>query len=264
MSAYVDYSDQTLTPEALKAILAEAVEPKKHVLKDLVLLEKNANVMTQAKFDRLVENIKRDGRLTQWSFVMKLPNGKYGVPSGNHRVKAAIEAGLTEEWCITCEVTLPKDEATRIQISHNAIHGDQQNLVLLELADTFSSTELLRLSGVDFDLAKLNQDKLDFAAIDSGSLEFRQVLFFFTDFEVAKLDRLLESIDNHLTGDSPLYLMEKKRYNEFVDNIVRLKKIGNIKSTATAINVMLDFIAKNIDSILEENKKEQKEKPNGQ
>jgi ParB-like chromosome segregation protein Spo0J len=50
--------------------------------------------MKAPQFKRLVENIRRDGVLTQLPLVYR---GR--ILSGNHRVRAAIEAGLTEiEW----------------------------------------------------------------------------------------------------------------------------------------------------------------------
>jgi arsenate reductase-like glutaredoxin family protein len=256
--AYQDFSDKKLSQEELRKLLSQCVVPKKHILKDLVPLEKNANIMPKEKFDRLVENIKRDGRLTQYPFVMRLPNGRYGIPSGNHRVKAAIAAGIVEDWCVTCEVTLPREDALRIQISHNAIHGDQQNVVLLELANQFNNTELLRLSGAEFDLSKLNQDKLDFLSIDSGSLRFNEVLFYFSDYEIKKLDELLKDLEKKTAGVDLIYIAEKTRYDKFINSITKAKKELNIKSTSTVLNLFIDFVASHIEMFVEERKPKEK------
>lgn len=65
--------------------------------KSLKLLKVNARYMKQDEFNKLVANIKRDGCLTQLPFCCKdADENKWLVLSGNHRVKAAIEAGLEE------------------------------------------------------------------------------------------------------------------------------------------------------------------------
>lgn len=240
---YKDYSDTRLSAEELKDVLKNAILPKRHKLTDLVLLEKNANIMKPEVYKTLVENMKHDGRLTQWPFVMKLPDGRYGVPSGNHRVRAAIDAGIEEDWCITCEVTLPVDEAKRIQVAHNSLKGNQSNVVLLELLDEFKDIELLRLSGAHFDLSKLDDKKMEFKAIDSGGLDFHDVLFYFTDYEIKRLDDILVDLEKRLDDQAnPTYILEKSRYRTLVEAITQTKREANIKSTATVLNFMIDYV----------------------
>ena len=66
-------------------------------------LEKNARFMRVEQYKRLVENIRRDGCLTSVPFAIRhagstgSPQGdRYTILSGNHRVKAAKDAGLSE------------------------------------------------------------------------------------------------------------------------------------------------------------------------
>ena len=91
---YRDYSKARLSKEEFREILKKSVVVREVDVEDLVFLEKNANVMEGEVLRRLVENIEHDGILTQLPFVQRLPNGKYEIISGNHRVKASIEAGL--------------------------------------------------------------------------------------------------------------------------------------------------------------------------
>ena len=56
-------------------------------LADLTLLKKNARFMRPDQFNRLVDNLRRDGVLTSLPLVF---DGV--VYSGNHRVKAALKA----------------------------------------------------------------------------------------------------------------------------------------------------------------------------
>ena len=59
---------------------------------ELEFLEKNARYMTNEMFRNLVDNIKRDGGLSSVPLCWK-HDDKYRVLSGNHRCRAAIEAG---------------------------------------------------------------------------------------------------------------------------------------------------------------------------
>lgn len=65
--------------------------------KEIKLLNLNARYMRHEEFKQLVDNIRRDGQLTSTPFLCREPNGKYLCLSGNHRTKAAIEAGLEKK-----------------------------------------------------------------------------------------------------------------------------------------------------------------------
>ena len=70
--------------------------------RELKLLKMNARFMRHEEFQRLVANIKRDGQLTSAPFAALDPaDGKYEVLSGNHRVQAAISAGLQTIPCLS-------------------------------------------------------------------------------------------------------------------------------------------------------------------
>lgn len=62
--------------------------------KTLKLLEMNARFMRHEEFQRLVANVKKDGQLTSAPFAARNADGTYEVLSGNHRVQAAIAAGV--------------------------------------------------------------------------------------------------------------------------------------------------------------------------
>jgi ParB-like nuclease domain len=64
-------------------------------LSELQLLEKNARYLKGPLFNRLVENIKADGCLTSFPLVARQGDA-LTVISGNHRVSAAIKAGIGE------------------------------------------------------------------------------------------------------------------------------------------------------------------------
>lgn len=250
---YVDYSNAKLSKDELRKVMQESVIIRKFRFDEITYLEKNANIMTDKTMERLVENVEYDGMLTQLPFLHKLPSGKYEVISGNHRVQSAEKAGLKEFYAMAAEVTLPKDQKLRIQISHNSIRGEQRNAVLIELVDEFEDTEMLRLSAADFDIEKLDNSKVDFLALDAGGLDFRDVMFYFTEYEINKMDRLLADLDHRLLNQkSPTYLVMKEKHEKFVDAVTKIKNEANIKSTAVVINLIIDYIHKHKEEFVNE------------
>ena len=91
-------------------------------LRELKLLEKNARYMKGAQFNRLVENVRRDGCLTSFPLVHR-EGDSLVVVSGNHRVRAAIEAGIEESDVIEATSPLTRQQFVALQLSHNAIAG---------------------------------------------------------------------------------------------------------------------------------------------
>lgn len=83
--------------------------------RELKLLKMNARFMRHEEFQRLVANIKRDGQLTSAPFACLDPaDGKYEVLSGNHRVQAAISAGLETIPCIITDDEMSEEQRIAI------------------------------------------------------------------------------------------------------------------------------------------------------
>ena len=96
--------------------------------------QKNARSMPPATYKRLVDNIRQDGVLTSTPLVGRMAGDeRLFVLSGNHRVAAAIDAGLEEAACITILDPIPRDRFSAIQLSHNAIEGEDDTSILEEL-----------------------------------------------------------------------------------------------------------------------------------
>ena len=103
-------------------------------LSELKLLEKNARYMKGPQFNRLVENIRRDGCLTSFPLVHR-DGEALVVVSGNHRVSAAIKAGIEESDVIEVTSPLTRQQFVALQLSHNAIAGQDDPNILRSLYD---------------------------------------------------------------------------------------------------------------------------------
>lgn len=129
----------------------------------LRLLEKNARYMDTQTYRRLVENIRRDGCLTSLPFVAAV--GYYDdsceptrdedgailweVISGNHRVRAALDAGLVRGPVLACLSPLSRERRVALQLAHNAIVGRDDLQILRELYESIQSVDLKIYSGLD-------------------------------------------------------------------------------------------------------------------
>ena len=97
------------------------------------LLEKNARYMDQPMFQQLVSNVKKDGALSALPLCHVRPDGSMVVLSGNHRVQAAVHAGLEEIFVLVIDRDLSRDEQISIQLSHNSLSGKDDMVVLKDL-----------------------------------------------------------------------------------------------------------------------------------
>ena len=86
-----------------------------------VSLRRNPQYVSSRQLGALVESIQRDGFLAP-VLLRPLDDGSFEVLSGNHRVMAAREAGLSEIPALIGEFS---DTAVgRIAVNLNTIHGD--------------------------------------------------------------------------------------------------------------------------------------------
>jgi len=112
------------------------------------LADKNARFMKAEQYRRLVDNIRRDGCLTSVPFAVR-QGDRYTILSGNHRVRAARDAGLTEVLVLYSEREMSHQQQVAIQLSHNAIVGQDDLAILRELYDEINDVALKEYSGLD-------------------------------------------------------------------------------------------------------------------
>ncbi len=119
--------------------------------------------MKAQTFNRLVENLKHDRVLTQLPLVHK---GE--VLSGNHRVKAALKAGITESDVLELVGDVAPGRRVAIQLSHNSIAGEDDPNLLRDLYEALDFDEKC-YSGITDEM--LGVDPLDLNALSAGPLE---------------------------------------------------------------------------------------------
>lgn len=202
--------------------------------------------MPHEQFVRLRDNIARDGVLTSTPLVHK-----NRILSGHHRIEAAVAAGITHADCIEILTELTDSQATAIQLSHNAIVGEDDETTLaklyesLEYADKIYSglTDVALVTSVDVELENLASVRPTYVLL--------QIAFLPT--EKSALEDLMEEVQELNT----VHMAHFDDFQRFFDAVVSTKRLENVKNSSVAIRRMADLAAERAAAdVPEENQKQ--------
>jgi hypothetical protein len=227
------------------------------------LLEKNARFMPAQQYRRLVENIRSDGALTSVPFAIRHPatpgsapsggpkgvasGDRYTILSGNHRVQAAKDAGLTEIMVLYTDQELTRQQQVAIQLSHNAIVGQDDLAILRDLYDEINDVVLKEYSGLDdVVLGRMEPPSLD--PLSESALEYRVVSIAFLPHEAARAEALFAKVVEQASGDA-IWVNRFAEYDRMLDLLTAAKEKAGVKNTATALGLLLDVAEKHLDEI---------------
>lgn len=240
----------TTTDDKVQEVLGDAGPLRVKVVtgdpRTLTLLEVNARYMTHEQYQRLVANVRRDGVLTSSPFVWRRPDGEGEVLSGNHRTKASIEAGLTEITWLESDDERLQDRRVRVavQLSHNAIEGQDDPAVLAQLYAELDDIKLREYSGLDDRtlelLANVSIDKLAEANLDYQTLHFT-----FLPEDADRARHGFEDAETLSRGADERWLARYGDHFRLLDAIATTGKAHDIRNQAAALTYMLDVFEAN-------------------
>ena len=217
-------------------------------LRDLTLLADNARYMDKKEFDLLVSNIKNDGCLT--SLPLIYDGDKQGeVLSGNHRVQAAIQAGIETAKVIVVKSPLSHDQKVAIQLSHNSIAGKDDPNLLKALYDSISDLDFKMYSGVTDDMFQV--DDLTRAAMTFEAPKEEEVILHFLQGDKEVFAESLEKIAKkakrlHLIADI-------SDFNDMFNVVFKVKSELNILNTAEAVKAVVRLASERLEQIEQDN-----------
>jgi len=220
----------------------EVVDPA-----SLKLLDKNARYMSQDMFQTLVNNVKKDGGLTSLPLCCKEPDGGRLVLSGNHRVQAAVHAGIKEIIILVISRELTHQEKVAIQLSHNAIEGKDDLVVLKDLWNEIEDIDLKMYAGLDSEVLK-ELDKMQFVSISEAAPDFKQMVLLFLPEEIEMLTQIMQDADCLFTGDVN-YVTSRKHYDEVFKTIIEVKDKYGIVNNPTAIMKIVELARTQMESL---------------
>lgn len=172
---------------------------------------------------------------------------RYRILSGNHRVTAAKDAGLTEIPVLCTDQALTHQKQLAIQLSHNAIAGQDDLAILRELYDEIAEVTLKEYSGLDdVGLGRMEPPQLD--PLSESALEYRVVSIAFLPPEVERAEALFGKVMEQATGDAT-WVNRMSEYDRMLDLLTAAKASAGVKNTATAFGLLLDIVERHLDEL---------------
>lgn len=222
--------------------------------REIVLLEENARYMTHEEFNRLVDNVRRDGQLSSTPFLCLEHNGpdkgKYKCLSGNHRTKAAIEVGLEKIICLVTDDELSEEQKIAIQLSHNSISGQDDPATLKALYEKILDTDLKKYSGLDDKTLEL-LDKFSTISISEAGLKFQTLSAVFLPDELEAAQKIIDSAVAETKSSDRIWLARMADYDRWLDAQEIASAAYNVKNVASAIDLVLRVFENNMHQLAE-------------
>jgi hypothetical protein len=205
--------------------------------RQIKLLDTNARFMRYEQYQRLVDNVRRDGRLTSVPFCWEPEPGLLEVLSGNHRVQAAVDAELPAVEVMVSLDPLSPDERLGIQLSHNSIAGEDDPATLRMLYDSISTVELRDYAGLDDKTLDLLA-KVEVGSLSEANLDFASVQLVFLPPELDTARDALEQARKLQPADETWLaaIGDHSRTLDAIEAAQQSYKVGNV---ATALHLVL-------------------------
>ena len=203
------------------------------------ILDKNARYMSHDMFQSLVNNVKKDGALTSLPLCHRGKDGALLALSGNHRVQAAVHAGIERILVLVIDRELTRDEAVAIQLSHNAIEGKDDPVILKGLLEEIADIDMKLYAGLDSELLK-DLQKIEFTTIKEAQLDFKSMTFLFLPEETEEFKKCMEDIESMLGSDEN-FILSRSHYDEVFKMLIEVKSKFKIVNNPTAFMKIVEM-----------------------
>lgn len=225
------------------------VEPKRLKLNEVKLLEVNARFMKHSTFELLVDNLRRDGQLT--STPLAWWNGEqYEVLSGNHRVDAGRKAGIEDALFLCIDDDLTESERIALQISHNAIEGEDDPAILRQLYDAIESVDAKAYAALDDETLALLADVKPITISEAG-LRFLNLALVFLPDEVEEAEKSFQEARDIIRANDVTWLQAWREYDIFLDSLDLAQGALGVRNTAVALMAMVRIFRAHLDDLQE-------------
>ena len=227
-------------------------------LKDLAPQKLNARFMTAEQMRRLTDNLKRDGELTSTVLVYAPPGKPREILSGHHRVEAAIAAGIEEAHAHVIRTEISDDRKTAIQLSHNAIVGQDDPALLAELYANLGNLDEKLYSGLTDDDV-MDFDGLDISALSSMQPKYMEVSLMFLEGQEQEFKEVLEQVAEEAKKSTPkiFHAARNEDWDTFFNAMVGAKEESGIYNSATALRIVCELALERLEQLKPEGEEDQ-------
>ena len=213
--------------------------------RSLLLLEKNARYMKAQTFQRLVENIRRDGTLTSLPFAVREGEG-LRVLSGNHRVLAAIEAGLERIDVLVSLTELSAARQKAIQLSHNSLVGEDDPLTLRALFEELGDVAWKAYSGLDDATLEL-MAKTATPGLGAQGLDLATLTLTFLPGDLERMREAFARIATGLKGEA--WIVPFALYDATADMLDTVSLACEVRSMAVAFAHLVEVFERHLGEL---------------
>lgn len=204
----------------------------------------NARYMKGREYRQLVSNLKRDGALTSVPLVARAGE-QLEILSGHHRVQAAREAGIEEASVIEITSPLSEEQRTALQLSHNAIVGDD-DLAVLETMYRALQLEWKEYSGLTDEAFDLKE--VDVNALSIGTPDYQELRILFLPEELELFEANLEEIAKS-KAPPRVHMARFEDFDRLFDAVVRAKKLLDVHNSAIALRMLADLALERLEEL---------------
>lgn len=215
--------------------------------KQLTLLKENARFFKRETFRQLRDNIASDKRLSSVPLCYLYDDGRVEVLSGNHRVSAAIEAGLEKIVVLVLTEAIARSKRIAIQLSHNALVGEDDQSILESLWAQIDSVADKLYSGLDSETMKELGD-VELINFTTPQVPAHAVTFMFTDGEKDQLQEIMETLNDAVSHSSAVHVCRNSQYEEFLERIKDIKDAEKVRDGSLAMLRLLELAAEYIET----------------
>lgn len=223
-------------------------------LGDLKLLDdgQNARFMTNQEFTRLVSNLREDGALTSVPLARLMDDGRYEVVSGNHRVQAAIEAfgRETEVDVMVTDQTLSRERLIALQLSHNAIVGQDDPAILKALYEEIDDIDWREYVGLDDEALGLLDD-IDIAPLSEPNLEFQSLSIMFLPHELEAAVKVVDEAKAMIRAGDERWAALYAEHDRVLDALDLASGAHDIKDRASSLAIILDIFQRHAGDLVD-------------
>lgn len=208
--------------------------------RSLKLLDLNARYMRHEQFQQLVANVRRDEALTSTPFVWHdVETGERIVLSGNHRTKAAIEAGIEEITWLETSDRLTESQRLAIQLSHNSIAGEDDLAILKTLYEKIDDLDLRQYAGLDDATLELLAD-LDSPSLGEANLSFQTLAIVFLPDDLKEAQDVIRDALGLASSSDAVWVAALRQYDQTMAALDLASKSSDVTNVATAFGVILE------------------------
>lgn len=212
----------------------------------LTLLKDNARFFKRETFRQLRDNIAADKRLSSVPLCYRHKDGSLEVLSGNHRVKASMEANIPHIMVLVITEELEKSKRIAIQLSHNALVGEDDQSLLANLWAQIESVADKLYTGLDSEMVKELGD-VELVNFSTPQVPAHMVTFMFTDGEKDQISEVLDLLADAARRSSAVYVCPAEQYGAFTRLIADVKHAEKIRDSSLAVlrlmEVASDYLA---------------------